>query len=223
MRPQIIPVIHYQNDVQCLRNAEIAFETGCESVFLIQMEGKNDLLPLVAKAIKAQHPDKLVGINYLGLEPAYAVAANIGHGLDMTWTDVQLTHSAGMPWKQAVQVQEELQRHPDHLLFSGVAFKHQAEEPDPEFAALTALHAGFIPTTSGEATGVATETDKIVKLRRSLGPTASLAIASGITPDNAHEYAPYLSHILVATGVSATFYDFDIDKLRALRTACGYS
>jgi len=34
-----------------------------------------------------------------------------------------------------------------------------------------------------------------------------------------HLYAPLLSHILVATGVSSSFHEFDPDLLRRLRGA----
>lgn len=57
-RAQIIPVIQYASDEQVMRNAALAFEVGCAGVFLIHMDGDNDLLTPVAKTIKAQWPDK---------------------------------------------------------------------------------------------------------------------------------------------------------------------
>ncbi|KVP75223.1 hypothetical protein WJ96_05555 [Burkholderia ubonensis] len=217
---KVIPVIHYQDDEQAMRNAERAFDAGCAGVFLIHMEGQNQLLAPVARLIKSRWPDMLVGINYLGRDPAAAVAANITDGLDMTWTDVQLTHSDVAPWEGAMRVREALVRHPEHLVFAGVAFKHQRYEPQPEMAALTARVFGLIPTTSGSATGVAAEVGKVAQMRAALGDAPQLAIASGITPENAHEFAPHLSHILVATGVSSSFHDFDFEKLYRLRAIC---
>lgn len=220
MSTKVIPVIHYENDEQALRNAEVAFDAGCHGVFLIHMAGRNELLAPVARTVKARWPRMLVGINYLGRDPAGAVAANIADGLDMTWTDVQLTHSAAAPWADAMRVREVLLRKSDHLVFTGVAFKHQRHEPQPAVAAWEALAFGFIPTTSGSATGVAAEVEKVAQLRTALGTMAPLAIASGITPENVLDYAPYLSHILVATGVSNSFHELDYSKLYQLRALC---
>jgi predicted TIM-barrel enzyme len=180
------------------------------------MDGENEVLAPSALAIKARWPERLVGINYLGEDPAKAVLANVANGLDMTWTDAQLTHSSAEPWTHAQRIQTALAKTPKHLLFAGVAFKHQRPEPQPELAARMAAQFGFVPTTSGAATGVAAEVDKIARLRTALGD-APLAIASGVTPENVHEYAPYLSHILVASGVSESFHEFDYEKLCLLR------
>jgi len=219
MKPAIIPVIHYADDEQALRNAARAADAGCEGVFLIEMSGRSRPLPDVARVIKARHPDLLVGINFLGVDAADAAYANVATGLDMTWTDEQPTHSEDAPWDDAAKMLDELGAAPGHLAFVGVAFKHQRHEPDPAAAALKAIEMGLIPTTSGEATGVAAEVDRIVRLREAVGPDAPLAIASGVTPDNVHLYAPLLSHILVATGVSSSFHEFDPDLLRRLRGA----
>jgi predicted TIM-barrel enzyme len=220
MHCKVIPVIHYQSDEQAMRNAERAVDAGCDGVFLIHMDGENELLAPIACSIKSRWTDRiLVGINYLGVDPAKAALANIANGLDMTWTDVQLTHSSAEPWTCAEMIQTALAKTPKHLLFAGVAFKHQRPEPNPELAARMADKFGFVATTSGSATGVAAEVDKIARLRAALGD-APLAIASGVTPDNVHEYAPHLSHILVATGVSETFHEFDYEKLYRLRSLC---
>lgn len=217
MKPAIIPVIHYADDDQALRNAERVAQVGCEGVLLIEMQGRSRPLPDIARVIKRRHPELLVGINFLGIDAADAVRANIASGLDMTWTDEQPTHSADAPWDEAEKLREELSAAPGHLLFVGVAFKHQRHEPQPEAAARRALDMGFIPTTSGAATGVAAEISRIERLRAGIGPEAPLAIASGITPDNAGAYAPLLSHILVATGVSSSFHEFDPELLQRLR------
>lgn len=216
MAVSVIPVIHYSSDEQCIRNAERVFEADCEGVFLIEMDGDNRWLTPVARVIKERWPHKIVGINFLGVDPEDAVAANVAAGLDMTWTDIQLTHSHAGPWERAQRIRKVMGLNPGHLLFSGVSFKHQRDEPMPGFSALKAVEFGFIPTTSGPSTGVAAEEGKISDLRLALGADAPLAIASGITPENVHSFAPYLTHVLVATGVSSSFHEFDSRKLHSL-------
>jgi len=204
MISKIIPVIHYADDAQALRNAERAFDADCDGVMLIQMQGRHSRrLATLAGEIKTRWPDRLAGINLLGTEPLLALRASMAAGLDMTWTDEQLTHSSGLQDDEADDVRGLLTGAPGHLMFVGVAFKHQRHEPDPGRAARDAARLGFVPTTSGSATGVAAEAGRIADLRDALGPDAPLGIASGITPDNVTAFAPYLTHILVATGVLA--------------------
>ena len=220
MSVKIIPVIHYADDEQTLRNARIAFDAGCDGVFLIHMEGRDHLLPPVATAIKKRWNDRLVGVNFLRMDADEAVVESIRHGLDMTWTDEQVTHSAEQPWAEASRIRDSRASFPRHLVFVGVAFKHQRAEPHPDQAALRACEMGLVPTTSGPATGVAADAGRIEELRRAIGPDAPLAIASGVTPENVHEFAPHLTHILVATGVSRSFHEFDADRLRMLVDVC---
>lgn len=215
MTPMIIPVIHYADGDQALRNARRAFDAGCEGILLIHMEGMNRLLPASAAEIRRQWPDRLIGINHLGMDVADALEANIALGLDMTWTDEQPTHTSLDPWTEADGLHEKLTHAPGHVLFTGVAFKHQRYEPHPARSAFEAVRRGFIPTTSGPATGVAAEVETVMSIRQDLGPNAPLAIASGMTPENVGAFAPLLSHILVATGVSSSFHEFDETLLRA--------
>ena len=62
---------------------------------------------------------------------------------------------------------------------------------------------------------------KITDFRRGLGD-APLAIASGITPDNAAHYAGDVDCFLVATGInhSGDFYNIDPARLSALLSLC---
>jgi hypothetical protein len=215
----ILPVIHYADDNQTMRNAERAFEAGCEGVMLIEMRGRDSLIVPVSGSIKRVWPDRLVGLNFLNsLAPRELPCATVDH-LDMTWTDGQLTHSADEPWMEARQVQRIVATRPGHLFFCAVAFKYQPEELDPASAARKAAEFGFIPTTSGPATGHAADPAVVAAMRSAIGPDAPLAIASGITPDNAAAYLPSVSHVLVSTGVSASFHEFDPGRLRALTTA----
>lgn len=232
MQTKVLPVIHYESDEQVLRNAQIAVDAGCAGVFLIHMDGEDQKLSLadrdiqarkrlspVTRDIKTRWPNLLVGINYLGMCPAEAVRINIEDGFDMTWTDAQLSHSRAAPWGLADRVRAAQVANVEHLVFAGVAFKHQRDESHPEHAAVRAHEFGFIPTTSGPATGVAAEVRKIASMRQALG-AAPLAIASGITPENVREFAPHLTHVLVATGVSSSFYEFDFEKLYQVRALC---
>ena len=215
MKTRIIPVIHYEHDEQALRNANRVADAGCHGVFLIDMRGDNRRLVPMAQEIGKRHPRLAIGINHLGTDPLTSLRLNMEAGIGMTWTDAQPTHSEAHD--------EALQRElvdaigaSGHELFVGVAFKHQLHEPDPVGAARRAVDLGFIPTTSGPATGIAADATGIAALRAGLDEGSPLAIASGISPDNHAAFAPHLTHVLVATGVSKTFHELDPSLLRRL-------
>lgn len=205
-RISILPVIHFRDTEQAMRNASIAAEAGADGVLLIQMEGMNAALARTGAKIKQDYPALLVGANHLGEHPAYGLTRNLESNLDMTWTDDQLTHSDRSNDDTLHMIKMRLPK--GHLYFAGVAFKHQRLESFPRNAALQSLKAGLIPTTSGSATGVAADLSHLANLREGIG-NAPLAVASGVTPDNFDAHAPFVSHVLVATGISSSFYEFN--------------
>jgi len=77
-----------------------------------------------------------------------------------------------------------------------------------------------VVTTSGIATGNAAELSKINIFRRAL-PDTPIALASGITPENAGDYA-MVDCFMVATGINIDndFYNLCPIKLRRLMTRC---
>lgn len=216
--PLILPVIHYANDAQALRNADIAVSAGCEGVFLIHMDGHDRAILGVARDIKLRWPKMLVGINLLNSRPIDALRVSLARGLDMTWTDQQVTYSTDAPWNEARALRSISA---DQHVFVGVGFKYQRPDPYPAEAARKAVRFGLIPTTSGPATGMPADPAAVAALREAIGFAGPLAIASGITPDNAGAFSPYVSHMLVATGVSTNFHALDPVKLAALRAAIG--
>lgn len=78
-----------------------------------------------------------------------------------------------------------------------------------------------VVTTSGSATGVAASVKKISDMREGCGDVA-MALASGVTPENASQYIPLVDAFLVATGISppGDFYNLDPIRLRALLQVC---
>ena len=105
------------------------------------------------------------------------------------------------------------------LYFGGTAFKKQREVAPEQYktAARVASRWMDVVTTSGIATGHAAAQSKIVDIRAGCGDTP-LALASGVTPDNALHYAKAVDCFLVATGinVSGDFYNLDPDQLEQL-------
>jgi len=206
----VYPVIHFLNIELALEQARIAKDAGADGVFLINHHGDDQVLGLVATKIKAEHADFKVGINLLSSKPMEAVVMAHNLGLDMVWADNMGVSSDGLSG-EGETLSQVAADHPELKLFASVAFKYQAPELDPPAAARKAHAAGFIPTTSGDATGRAPDVYKVASM--SVACAGDLAVASGMTPENIGEYAPLLSNVLVATGVSHDEHRFDYEKL----------
>lgn len=216
MKTQVFPVIHYNTVQQALHNAAIADQCGCPGVFLISMDGRDDELDQAIIAVKSRFPNLKVGGNFLSLPPLEALKRCLDLRIDATWTDRPGVTSFGAN-DAALEVSKLLAEHPGHQFFGSVAFKYQAAERFPAQAAVAAANLGMIATTSGAATGEAADVAKLAEMKAALG-TQPLALASGVSPDNAHLFMPYVGYFLVSTHISMspTSPMLSEDKLRAL-------
>lgn len=214
----IFPVIHYLSDEQILHNVDLAQKYGCKGVFLIDMNGNNQQKTLeIAIQIAKQYPCLEVGVNHLGTSPHKALQKNIEAQLSMTWTDQCLTHTVFNKYAQDIEALSSLLINNKHSLFSAVAFKYQPDEPHPGIAAQKAIEAGFIPTTSGVATGKSISLQKLEDIRSVIGQQARLAVASGVTSDNVFHIKDLVTDILVASSItfenSEIINEVELDKL----------
>lgn len=211
----VFPVIHTQDSDQALSEAEICFRGNADGVFFIgHGQVKGDLLTIALKA-KEKFPRLYVGINHLGMSPLEAMF-HVG-SLDMLWTDNASIDETGKDNKYAKQVWDVRKRFlPNLYYFGGTAFKHQREVRDLENAADIASDYMDVICTSGPATGVSADPEKIMRLATKA--KKPLALASGVTPENVNEYLPYVECFLVASGINMKndFYHIDPLRLRAL-------
>lgn len=218
-RPKIFPVIHYHNQRTAFEETQKAIEAGADGIFLIAHHGDDMELLAAACAIKADHHHLPIGVNFLSTDGLDGVIMASKFNLPMVWGDNLGVDSKGLS-EMGLNIRNHRAQAADKLeVFASVAFKYRPPEPNPQLAAKNALEAGFIPTTSGSGTGVAPDLSKIVAMSKATGGV--LAVASGMTPENVSNYAPYLSHILVATGVAMDAYRMDVTKLTRLIANAG--
>lgn len=210
-RPKILPVIHHLDRLTTLSEVRVAREGGADGVFLISHHNDDDDLINIAWEAKQVNAGFPIGLNLLSYTAVNAAPKVLEAGLDMFWADSMGVSSKGLSEAGAI-LSAFAKAHPEIQCFASVAFKYQSIEQDPVAAALAAAAAGFIATTSGAGTGKAPDVDKIKRM----GAACPLAVASGITPENVADFAPHLSHILVATGISRTEYHIDPAKLQKL-------
>lgn len=220
----VLPVIHFWNDELAEKGADLAAAAGCAGVVLIHMSGDDQLLSRPARAIKQRHPGLLVGTNRLSTPPDEALFADAMMGLDFHWID-----NPGVYSDRVSRTAQKIHRafidardvNPDFRIFGSVAFKTQKPEPDPAGAArqAAAFEPRWVVTTSGMATGVAPDLKKLADMKAALPVGAELAVASGVTAENAIEIARHVDWILVATGIQKSFHEIDPARLQALMQA----
>mgnify|MGYP003552719058 FL=1 len=124
--------------------------------------------------------------------------------------DSRMVDSLGTQEQELVQA---CTRQPIRV-FAGVAFKYQPEDTQPEATCARLASLGLVPCTSGAATGVAADQEKITRLAKASGN--GLALASGVALDNVVAYLPYVTHYLVASSISEDTYTLDFEKTAAL-------
>ncbi len=209
---KIIPVIHHVDTNLTLEQAKIISDSKSFGIFLISMIGDNEDLPMLAKAIKSRYPNLKLGTNLLGKTALETVKINLDFELDMSWSDDPIVHGDKIS-PEANAISNLIKN--KHLFFNSVAFKYQKEDPNPKQATLNSYNLGFIPTTSGQATGKAADMGKISNMASVL-EQRTLSIASGLTPQNVGEYIPYVEYGLVSTGISKNFHEIEPTLLKQI-------
>ena len=227
--PAVLVVVHARDRGQVVRNAQIAVREGAHGIFLINhdfpLEG---LLPLV-REVRDRFPSLWLGVNFLAVTGARAFPVlgdleRSGCVVDAYWADdARIDEHAGAQHEAEAIAAARRSSGWSGLYLGGTAFKKQREVRPEDFETAARIAAGHmdVVTTSGVATGRAADMSKIEAFRAGCADRA-LAIASGVTPENAGAYAGLVDAILVATGInrSGDFYDIDPMRLRRLLAVC---
>ncbi|KNG93102.1 BtpA/SgcQ family protein [Pseudaestuariivita atlantica] len=220
--PVVLPVIHVLETKRTLANIDVLVGEGAPGCFLINHDfGVEPFLPII-REVRAARPDLWIGLNFLavtGLEafPQLASLSREGCRIDAYWADDARIDERTEAQPEAAAIAAARDGW-DGLYFGGTAFKKQRPVDPGDYgrAATIARDWMDVVCTSGAATGIEAEDTKIATFRAACGDTP-LALASGITPDNAHRYAG-VDAFMVATGINFddNFYDIDPARLRRL-------
>ncbi len=186
---EIIPVIHFNSEIQVKTNLTICEKLGIKKVFIIDHMFGNESIIDVSLQMKMLFPDMWIGVNLLGLTANDAVHFSGISQLDAVWSDGILTK------------EEYSNVDSDILFFGGVAFKYQKQPVDLEIACHEAIECTDVATTSGPGTGHAASLMKIQTIRKALG-THPMAIASGVDSSNIKQYKDAgVDYVLVASSI----------------------
>lgn len=221
----VTPVIHVLDAAQALRNLDIIDAAGCPGAFLINHDFPVDPFLPILKEVRSARPDLWLGVNFLDKPgdiafPILGQLAADGCPINAYWADDARIDERVDRQDIADDIAEIRKKSGwDGVYLGGVAFKKQRPVPDEHHGRAAQLSIPYLDvvTTSGVATGHEADLLKIQAFRNAIG-NAPLAVASGITPENAARYCGLVDCFLVATGINypGDFYNIDPDRLDAL-------
>jgi predicted TIM-barrel enzyme len=222
--PVVLPVIHVLDTPRTVENVRILVGEGAAGCFLINHDfGVPQFEPII-HGVREAFPSLWMAVNFLAVtgRDAFPVLGKLqadGCQVDGYWADDARIAERSELQREANVIDKAREASGwQGLYFGGTAFKKQ-REVDPanyqQAASKASAHMDVI-TTSGVATGHEADLSKIEAFRAGIGDRP-LALASGITPDNAHAYAD-VDCFMVATGINhqGNFYDIDPARLNRL-------
>lgn len=221
--PVVLPVIHVLDTPRTLRNLREVVGAGAAGCFLINHDFEPARFLPIIRDVRAAFPALWMGVNFLAVTgrdafPMLGGLAREGVTVDAYWADDARIDEHGIN----AEAHEIAQVYRDSgwtgMYFGGTCFKKQREVAPEHYADAAREACGFmdVVTTSGVATGHEAELGKIDTFRQAIGDHA-MALASGITPENAGSYAD-VDCFMVATGINepGNFYDIHPERLAAL-------
>lgn len=221
--PVVLPVIHVLDTPRTLRNLREVIAAGAAGCFLINHDFGPDRFEPILRDVRAAHPRLWIGVNFLAVtgEDAFPRLGRLqaeGVVVDGYWADDACIDEHGDDTEARAIAQAYEDSGWRGLYFGGTCFKKQRTVAPEHYGAAARAACGFmdVVTTSGVATGEEADLSKIETFRAAIGDKP-LALASGITPQNAQSYAD-VDCFMVATGINApgNFYDIDPGRLAAL-------
>lgn len=225
--PVVLPVIHVLDVGQVERNIRIVKHHGAPGLLLINHDiSVDEFLPIIGE-VRGRFPFLWIGVNFLavtGLEAFSILGALQRNGVqvDAYWADdarIDETR-AGDQQNEAVAIADARRVSGwNGLYMGGTCFKKQREVAPQHYETAARIATSWmdVVTTSGIATGRAPELSKVDAFRRGVSD-APLALASGITPQNAALFASGVDCFIVGTGINidGDFYNFDPIKVEQL-------
>ncbi len=225
MGPVVLPVIHVLDDEQAKRNLAVAIRCGAPGAFLINHDFEvSRFLPIIEECRRA-YPDFWLGVNFLGVTgaDAFPILGQLAEKdvfIDAYWADDARIDERVQQQAEADSITAVRKSSGwTGMYFGGTAFKKQRPVEPAQYCESASLAVDYMDavTTSGIATGHSAELEKIEAFRDGI-KDQTLAIASGISPDNVDDYLDLADAFLVATGInySGDFYNLDPYRLRRL-------
>ncbi|WP_425043341.1 adenine phosphoribosyltransferase [Primorskyibacter sp. S87] len=221
--PVVLPVIHVLDDARTERNVREVVGGGAAGCFLINHDFEPERFLPIIRHIRERFPSLWMGVNFLAVtgRDAFPILGKLdreGYPVDAYWADDACIdeHGVNAEAKEIAKIYDDSGWR--GMYFGGTCFKKQREVAPEHYGDAAREASAFmdVVTTSGVATGHEAELGKVDTFRGAIGDRP-LALASGITPENAVNYRD-VDCFMVATGINepGNFYDIDPNRLADL-------
>jgi hypothetical protein len=218
--------LHLLDERQVLQQADLVYSEGADGLFLIDMGHSTINTLQAAEVVRAAHPDGWLGVNLLGWGVVDAMRRTEEAPIQGLWVDDAEIDERPSSWRVLPHIRDEMHRrwalnHPVEV-FGGVAFKYRREVRATHLETVATIAAQVLQVvcTSGPGTGHAADPEKLRLMREGVeGTPARLAVASGVTPDNAREQMEHAHDVLLATGIEDEFGYLSRSGLRRVLAA----
>ena len=221
--PVVLPVIHVLDSDRTHRNIEILLAAGAPGCFLINHDFETERFLPIIRETRKRFPSLWMAVNFLAVtgKDAFPILGQLqeeGCMVDAYWADDACIDENGLNAEAHAIETARSESGWNGLYFGGTAFKKQREIDSSRYgdAAREACPFMDVITTSGVATGQQADLGKIETFRAAI-KDRPMALASGISPENALAYAD-VDCFMVATGINkpGNFYDIDPARLTEL-------
>lgn len=226
--PLIMPVIHFRDETQALRSAEVASKEQVDGIWLIDhsQHGGVEAVFDGHLPIRMEFPGLWSGVNCLGVHPerVFELVWTENYPVDGIWADDALISRLLTDDEQKAarraSAARDLHGQLDIKYFGGVAHKgtptytnNPQEASDLAFVAMPFVD---VVTTSGPGTNMAASPKKIKAMHERLNGRLPLALASGVAASNVHQYVDNVDAILVASSIESDDGQIDRTALHGL-------
>lgn len=203
MKGKIIPVIHTIDMNQVKYNLDLCKNNGIDFVFLINHGfGPKcvENLQTYFKLSKEMYDIK-IGLNFLQVDTpeAMAIVNSMSIKPDALWVDKSYITPNDLTKAELIKDLNDK----SIKYFGAVAFKYQKQPSKDELQLVceTATNYMDVVTTSGAATGIAADLEKIKTIKSYIG-NHEMAIASGVDFKNKNMYSEFVDYLLVASSIT---------------------
>ena len=200
---KIIPVIHTIDWNQVKYNLDLCKDNGVDFVFLIN----HGFGPKCVETLQTYFNlskeiyDIKIGLNFLQLDTpeAMAIVNSMEIKPDALWVDKSYITPNDLSKADLIKELNDK----SIKYFGAVAFKYQKQPKKDELQLVceTATNYMDVITTSGAATGVAADLEKIRTIKSYIG-NHEMAIASGVDYKNKYIYAEFVDYLLVDSSIT---------------------
>jgi len=201
-------------------NVEKAMRAGADGAFLVNHGVSYKFVLEWASIIAEKFKDFWIGINLLGL---FALEVfdllPVDTHIKGVWVDDAGINDTLSPHEQSYpqRVCDKIATKFKGIYFGGVAFKYQRDAVNVNYIATGNAARNYmdVVTTSGIATGVPADIEKVKKIKMAIGKVP-LALASGVSSENVHLYSKFVDCFIVPTSVSDSFHELSEVKMQEL-------